>query len=402
MSLVVRTTLFLAALVCASGATEGETGPAVPAAHAYAAQSATPSARVLGARRLDDTTIRRKQFTGDNWHTAWAADGHQYVLQCDGQGFNTRLWRLRGSPPDFTFEPVASHPGPQESDAEAKAGRARYYGFGTVALGDALYHFYSTPNTWYRPPYKFVGAKLIYSPDGGATWNNGDGTTPVVFEKWDKRTKENTTFFNEPDDCFALLTILQMGRGYAENRDGFLYVYAPNGSTEGTMNQLVLFRVPKERLRDRAAYEYFAGPAESGRAKWSKRIEDRRPLHTFPSGWVNKLDHPYSWHPSVVYNAPLGVYMMANWGVGTDASGRWFTKPSYLGLYMADQPWGPWRQVHEETAWFPAGGDPGGQCYQPQIMPGWVAADGKSFWLAWTQFPKGYYFQCQKVELVLR
>ena len=43
-----------------------------------------------------------------------------------------------------------------------------------------------------------------------------------------------------------MLTILQMGKGYAENRDGFLYVYAPNGSTEGTMNQLVLFRVPKE------------------------------------------------------------------------------------------------------------------------------------------------------------
>src|SRR5262245_22604984 len=82
----------------------------------------SPADQITAMRRLDDTIIRRKDFTGDNWHTTWAADGHQYVLQCDGRGYNTRLWRLRGNPPDFTFEPVASHPGPQESDAEAKAG----------------------------------------------------------------------------------------------------------------------------------------------------------------------------------------------------------------------------------------------------------------------------------------
>src|SRR5262245_36722775 len=88
-----------------------------------------PATRIMGMRRLDDTIIRRRDFTGDNWHTTWGADGHQYVLQCDGRGYNTRLWRLRGEPPSFTFEPVESHPGPKESDAEAKAGRARYYGF---------------------------------------------------------------------------------------------------------------------------------------------------------------------------------------------------------------------------------------------------------------------------------
>src|SRR6516162_4921085 len=69
---------------------------------------------IVGLRLLNDTIIRRKDFTGDNWHTTWGTDGHQYVLQCDGRGYNTRLWRLRGSPPDFQFEPVASHPGPKE------------------------------------------------------------------------------------------------------------------------------------------------------------------------------------------------------------------------------------------------------------------------------------------------
>jgi hypothetical protein len=357
---------------------------------------------VVGARRLDDTIIRRREFTGDNWHTTWGADGHQYVLQCDGRGYNTRLWRLRGSPPDFAFEPVASHPGPRESAEEARAGRARYYGFGILAVGDTITHFLSTADRWHSPPYRFTGNKLVYSPDGGATWTNQDGTGPVVFERWDQRNAGNMAFFNEPGDCFSLLTVLQMGKGYAQNKDGYAYVYAPNGNVEGAMNQLVLFRVPKDRLRDRGAYEYFAGLATGGGAKWTPRVEGRVPAHTFAAGWVNRLEHPYAWHPSVVYDEPLGVYLMANWGNGADEKGRWFTRPSYLGLYAADRPWGPWRQVHEDIAWSPPGGDQGGQCYQPQIMPGWVAADGKSFWLAWTQFPKGYYFQCQKVELTVR
>jgi hypothetical protein len=357
---------------------------------------------IVGLHLLNDTIVRRKDFTGDNWHTTWGADGHQYVLQCDGRGYNTRLWRLKGQPPDFTFEPVDSHPGPKESREEAQAGRARYYGFGILSVGETLYHFYSTPNKWHNPPYRFIGAKLIYSSDGLRTWHNQDGNSPVVFEKYDQRNHQNMDFFSEPGDCFSLLTMLQMGKGYEQNHDGFVYVYSPNGSVEGKMNQLVLMRVPKQKLRDRSAYQYFAGLNSDDTAKWSAKIEDRVPVQTFPSGWVNKTDHPYSWHPSVVYIEPLQTYLMANWGIGTNESGRWFTKPSYLGFWAAKQPWGPWRQVYEDTAWFPPGGESGGHCYQPQIMPGWIAPDGKSFWLAWTQFPKGYYFQCQKVEITVK
>jgi len=368
-----------------------------------------PAATIAGVRRLDDTIIRRTTFSGDNWHTTWGADGHQYVLVCDDRiDYNTRLWRLVGDPPDFTFEPVTTHPGPPDPDIVARktgrprSGQARYYGFGILAVGDTISHFLSTPDRWSGSP-KFVGAKFISSPDGGRTWRNQDGTTPVVFEDWGKRDQTNMTFWNEPDKAFSLLSILQMGKGYAQNRDGYAYVYTPNGSTEGRMNQLVLFRAPKGRLGDRAAYEYFAGLGPDGGATWSAAMADHKPVHTFPAGWVNTGWHPYAWHPSVVYDAPLGVYLMANWGMGTDPkTGKWFAKPSYLGLYAADHPWGPWRQVHEDTAWFPPGGTAKGQCYQPQILPGWIAPDGKSFWLAWTQFPEGYYFQCQKVEVVVK
>jgi hypothetical protein len=47
-------------------------------------------------------------------------------------------------------------------------------------------------------------------------------------------------FFKEPGDGFSLLTVLQMGKDYERNEDGYVYVYAPNGNTEGTMNELVM------------------------------------------------------------------------------------------------------------------------------------------------------------------
>ena len=187
---------------------------------------------------------------------------------------------------------------------------------------------------------------------------------------------------------------------------GYVYVYAPNGNTEGTMNQLVLARVPREAIRDRAAYRFYAGTGGDGAPRWSEAIEDRNPVHVFPPGWVNTHIHPYAWQPSVVYVAALNLYLMANWGMGTTPDGWWFGKPSYLGFWAARQPWGPWEQVHEETAWTPQG-DAGARAYQPQIAPGWVAADGRSFWLVYTDFhtidgARPYYcFNCQRVEVVV-
>jgi hypothetical protein len=88
--------------------------------------------------------------------------------------------------------------------------------------------------------------------------------------------------------------------------------------------------------------------------------------------------------------------------MGCAPDGMWFGKPSYLGFWIAPQPWGPWTQVHEETAWTPLG-DGKARCYQPQISPKWLAEDGRSFWLVWTDFQvidgerPHYAFNAQKV-----
>lgn len=351
--------------------------------------------RPAAAIRRPETTLRLGGV-GDNWHMTWAADDRQLVAMCDGSGwqappapfYSSRVLTISGNPENARFEDVAEFPD-LSYDVRRPETWNRFYGFGIVALDRTIYHFLSTPDVAFdladADHPRFIGAKLIYSDDDGRTWRNQDGSTPVEWEAWAERSRDNMVFFEESQEAFSLLSVLQMGRSYEANRDGYVYVYAPNGNTDGTMNELVMFRVERERMLDRSAYEYFASRSPSGTASWTNDIDGRGVVHSFPRGWVNETLHPYAWQPSVAYNEPLGIYMMASWGMGCAPDGAWFGKPSYLGVWAASDPWGPWVQFHEETAWAPAG-DQAARAYQPQISPKWIAPDGRSFWLVWTEY----------------
>lgn len=347
---------------------------------------------------LRDETIRRyTSVSGDNWHMTWGRDDLQYAGLCDGYGdfeptrgmYNSRLISVEGSAEQAKFRDVPGYPVLLLPRPRAK--ETRYYNFGVIAVDGKLYQLLSTwpvPLTDPSPEWRFVGVKLIYSTDNGNTWRNQDGSTPVTWESPGNRSRDTTMlFYEEPQDTFSLVSILQMGKDYADNRDGYVYMYSPNGSTEGTMNQLVMLRVRKEQILNRNAYEYFAGMSLKGEAKWDRSLAGRAIVHTFPSGWVNKSLHPWAWLPSVTYNAPLGLYTMANWATGRGPASdfEWFAKPSYLGFWVARNPWGPWVQIYESTSWTP-GSDAAARCYSPVIAPKWIGPDGKSFWLVWTDF----------------
>jgi hypothetical protein len=362
--------------------------------------------RITSATLRDDT-IQRLGGNGDNWYPTWGADGSLYVALCDGTGFpgiprrnnNSRLIRIEGQPETgLTFHDVPGYPiigfplrGEYDNTTPGTLLGIRYYGFGTISVDGTIYQYL---NPWPEPltqdvmdgkgDLRFVGAKLIYSPDGGTTWHNQDGSTPVRWEGWGEQSRENQVFFHEDGEAFSLQGILQMGQDYSLNEDGYVYVYSPNGNSEGTMNQLVLFRVPKDKILDRGAYRYFAG-FRGGEPAWLSNIDGRVPVHTFPKGWVNSLLHPYAWQANVTYNPGLGVYMMANWATGPSEDGMWFGKPSYMTFLQSKTPWGPWEVFYEDDSWTP-GGDQNARCYQPIIVPNWISEDGKSFWMIWTDF----------------
>lgn len=353
--------------------------------------------RVRSLNRRDETILR---YGGahDTWHMTWAKDDQQYATGVEGGGFaerskadvNSRLFSVRGGPQAATFSEVDGYP--MRGIPMHRVQDTRYLNYGTLALDDCLYQFLSSYNRS-LPDFglgadpsslgRFTTVKLIYSPNGGRTWHNQDGSTPVRWEDWGDRSRNNMVFFEEDQDAFSMLTVLQMGKNYEHNRDGYVYIYGINGNTEGTMNELVMFRVPKNKIPDRSSYEFFAGLCDSGNARWTRDIQSREVVQTFPRGWVNSNTHPYGWLPNVVYYAPTGQYLLANWSTGLSSKGRWFSKPSYLGFWVAQNPWGPWEQIHEETAWTP-GGDPKARAFMAQIAPKWIAPDGSSFWLVWS------------------
>jgi hypothetical protein len=345
-------------------------------------------------------TDRLLRLGGDGgWHAmTWLTDGRQHLVVCDGCGWpeipvdhyrNSVLFEITGSPEQARTQRVSSYPDIPLREFFRAGGCPPYYAMSTLAVGERIYQCLSTlanPEDLVAAQFKvhFDAVKLIYSPDNGRTWCNQDGSTPIVLESNAEHSRRSLVFHREPQSAFALPTFLQMGKGYQANRDGYVYVYAPNGATDGTMNELVMLRVPKGEVLNRGAYEYFAGRQESGEPRWVKDIEKRAVVLEFPQGWVLSRTVPYAWMPSVAYNAPLGLYIMVNWGSGMLDGVEERYKSSYLGIWIAQHPWGPWTQIHEDAAW--TAGDDAACLHRPTIAPAWIAEDGHSFWLAWTDF----------------
>ena len=353
-----------------------------------------------------DETIRRLGGDGMGGSPAtWTADDRQLLAAGDSCGWpdnpkdtyyaNYDIY-VDGDPENATFHDVLGYPKLRLWDW-LSASAWVYYSTGVIAVDGHIYQYLTTSADYLIDPtakdtwaiwkdgnaLKTNAAKLIHSPDGGRTWCNHDGSTPVVWEWPRDQTPKTTIFSREPQEAFSEPHFVQMGKDYSDNRDGYVYVFSQNSSSVGGIinekiaNQLMMFRVQKARILDRSAYEFFAGLHADGNARWSKDINARREIHTFPAGWP-----PRRWGASIVFNAPLGAFMMVGGCSDMDFDAPNKPARTYLAIWVALNPWGPWSQLHEDTAWKPAG-DPGVRTVCPVILPKWISDDGKSFWWSW-------------------
>ncbi len=151
---------------------------------------------------------------------------------------------------------------------------------------------------------------------------------------------------------FRLAGILNFGRDYSGARDEFVYTYSQDGpSAYESDNQVLLARVPKRKIRDRAAWEFLAAVDDSGRPVWTADIAHRGAAFVRPAG-CQRVD--------VVYNPGLKRYLMA---LGYDHNGGW-------GLFDAPEPWGPWTTVFHTTAWDITG------THGYRLPAKWISRDG--------------------------
>lgn len=277
--------------------------------------------------------VRRDAIDSDNWPLTWGDDGEQYTSYGDGWGFEPRTERKLGMGFARIIGPPENFRGVNLRSAGERTGdgRASPKASGILMVDGVLY-------LWVR---NVGNSQLMSSKDRGRTWEAG-----FKFE----------TGFGSP-------VFLNFGRDYRGARDGFVYTYSQDGpSAYESDNQLALARVPKRRIADRSAWEFFSGLDRNGRPVWTTGIGQRGAVFTY-AGNCQRSD--------AVYNPGLGRYLLA---LGYGHSGDW-------GLFDAPEPWGPWTTVyHNDAAKSGAGGGawgiPGTHGYR--LPAKWISRDGRT------------------------
>jgi hypothetical protein len=289
----------------------------------------------------------------DLWPATWAADDHLYLTWGDGGGFGgdnsqgrvtVGVARIEGSPTDWTGFNVFGGVSP-ESPATFP-GKAN----SLMAVDGSLYMFVTEQDRWLR-------GKIARSDDGGHTWRFNGGTFDE--SDWD---------FTEEGGAFAAAAFLQFGRDGNGSRDGYIYLYSEKVRTQENKD-LLLGRVPRDKIQDRPSYEFFTGLDEGDNPRWSANLAAAQPVLTDSAG--------INWGFAVVYHPVLCRYFLTCRPV--DAAGGKFGAWS---IFEAPEPWGPWSTAVRYEDWdrdTPLAGA------NEQILfnfpAKWIDADGQTLWL---------------------
>jgi hypothetical protein len=156
---------------------------------------------------------------------------------------------------------------------------------------------------------------------------------------------------------------LNFGPNYTGARDGYVYLYSHDANDAYTpADRMVMARVPKSRMRDPAAYEYFAGMDGRTRPRWSHCPEDRQAVFTHPAR---------CYRSGISYNSGLKRYVWCQIHPDSDdPRGPRFC--GGFGIYEAPEPWGPWRTVYFTVRWDMGPGETA--CLPPK----WMSTAGRT------------------------
>lgn len=296
-----------------------------------------PSKLVKEVKWTPPSGITRKAKGGDNWPITWADDGNLYTAYGDGNGFEPHvtkklsigLCRIEGGPEDFRGLNLSA------PTLEAQGNDRR----GRKASGMLM-----VDGTLYLLARNTGNSQLAWSPDHGANWTWAD---------WK---------FTESFGCPAFVNF---GQNYSGARDQFVYIVSTDATTAyERADRLVLARAPQSHLRERDAYEVFAGMDASGHPTWNSDFKKRSGIFSNPGA---------CYRSHMTWNPALKRYLLTSIGEGKDtrfAGG--------FGIYEAPEPWGPWTTVYYTDLWDTG---PGESCSFPAK---WMSPDGTTAWLVFS------------------
>jgi hypothetical protein len=294
-------------------------------------------AAVRGIEWAPVETIVRKAAGSDNWPMTWGADDALYTAYGDGWGFEPRapkklslgFAKITGPPTDFVGANIRSETG--ETTGDDRRGRKAS---GMLVVDGVLYMLARNAGN----------STLAWSGDGAETWTWAD---------WKFETS------------FGCPTFLNFGPNYRGARDGYVYVYSQDRDDAYTVaDRVVLARVPKDRIKERAAYEFFAGIDESGALRWSREAKER-------VGVIEKEHGCY--RCGVTYNAGLRRYLLAMTLPDVQTPKRY-----HLTVYEATRPWGPWVNIPFTNDFAADAGE------SASVPTKWTSEDGRTIHLVFS------------------
>ncbi len=311
-----------------------------------------PPSPVIAGIRFDTDHLRRAAPGSDLWPITWSDDDQLYSSWGDGGGFGgtDSDGRVAIGIAEITGQ------GDHWNGINILGGRKPVYGptpfpgksNGILSIDGILYLHVIEQGKWWR-------AKIGRSADRGQTWKFNEGAFDPT--AWD---------FSEPDGAFSDMTFLNFGRDYAGARDNFVYVYSqdhrrkPDGAMADITDSVALFRVPKDRLMNHGAYEYFAG-LNGSQPTWARDIRKRSPVFGLPQriGFAVRVD----------YNPALRRYFLTTFH-------RW---DGSWGIYDSSEPWGPWSTIATFDQWLDS--KPKFGFTFPQK---WMSADGTTMYMVFS------------------
>jgi hypothetical protein len=233
------------------------------------------------------------------------------------------LAKVLGLPPQITGRNVRSETG--EALGDGKQGRKAS---GMLMVDGVLFLLVRNAEN----------SQLGWSADHGATW---------TFADW--RFTES----------FGCPNFINFGKNYAGARDGYVYLYSPNtGSAYERADRFVMARAPKDKLRDRSAFEFFEGLGANGEPRWTSDIKRRAAVFANPGG---------CYRSAMTYDAGLRRYLWCQTGRGEDTRYR-----GGFAIYDAPEPWGPWTTAFHTELWDVGPGE------SNSLPTKWMSADGKT------------------------
>jgi len=317
-----------------------------------------PPSPVIQSIRWHFESLTRRAQGSDLWPVTWASDDSLYTSWGDGGGFggtdrsgrvSLGFARIRGAPTDFTGTNVW---GGKNSEHTATFGGKCA---GMLSVEGTLYAWINLQDG--TPP----DCALAWSPDLGETWRRSS--------------------WRFPGEIFCPEAFLNFGKDYAGARDEYVYSY---GETWGNSKEVGLVRVPKGRIMDQAAYEYFVGLDSMGKPAWTSDARERGRVFVDPDG------RDFNMSPTVVYNSGIKRYIL------TVSVGG----PGGLGVFDAPEPWGPWTTVAYYKDWGGFGAAGEGLLYS--FPSKWISPDGCVMWCVFSATGELDSFNLLRCELRLR